>query len=96
MKNTTFLPKLWTDLKEDSSFIRNTRDYWISSVPLTVITFVLLHICYRILKRFQLKFSDNFLNFKWFVILFVNIFLQNIQLLAFRAFQQILYGFSLY
>jgi hypothetical protein len=51
LKDITSLPRLWTDLDEGSGFISNTRDYWLGSIPFTVITYFLFHLLFRILKK---------------------------------------------
>jgi hypothetical protein len=94
MKDTSMLPKLWTVLEEDSGFIANTRDYWISSIPFNTIIFISLHLLFRLMRKFNMRLSENLSYFQCFTILFVNLFLQNIQLLTFRTFQQILFNES--
>jgi hypothetical protein len=86
------IPKQWKDLGEDSSFVRNTRDYWIGSIPLSVIIFFIPHLVYRILAYFKSSLQFKILNFKWWSILIFTVLVQNIQVLAFRTFQQIFYG----
>jgi hypothetical protein len=44
------------------------------------------------MQKYEIKFRFNLIKFKWFSITLVNVGLQNLQLLSFRAFQQILYG----
>jgi hypothetical protein len=74
--------------------VTNTYKFWISSVPTSVLTYLVLHSLFRLLKKYNINFRLKIVNFKWFTILFVNLLLKNIQLLAFRAFQQLLYGQS--
>jgi hypothetical protein len=72
--------------------VTNTYKFWISSAPSTVATFIVLHSIFRLLKSSNINFRIKIVNFKWYTILFVNMFIKNIQLLSFRAFQQLLYG----
>lgn len=92
--NNTLIPKVWIELDEDTNFIKNTRDFWIGSIPCALVFFVVIHIIYRILSCSKLRFSTSLLNFKWFSILALTILIQNIQVLSFRTFQQLLYGGS--
>jgi hypothetical protein len=91
INNTDLVPQPWYELGEDSSFVSNTRDFWIGSIPCTSVVFALFHVVYRILAYLDLRISAKFLNFRWLSILIFTIFVQNLQVLAFRTFQQILY-----
>jgi hypothetical protein len=92
VKDTSLIPHTWSDLNEGSAFIANTRDFWIGSIPCGSVMFIIIHLIYRLLAYFKFKISAKLLNFKWFSILVLTIFIQNLQVLSFRTFQQILYG----
>jgi hypothetical protein len=92
VKNKEFIPEPWTNLEENSNFVGTTRDFWISSIPFSCLVFLVLHFVYKGLAYCRLKIKMILMNFKWLSIMIFPIFSQNIQLLSFRAFQQIFFS----
>lgn len=83
---------MWTDLGEGTTFLNSTVDVWVGLIPFSLFTFVVLHIIYRILAHYKFKCKNWILSFRWFSILVTSTIIGNLQYLAFRSFQQILYG----
>lgn len=90
--NTSYIPFVWTRLGEGATFVNTSRDFWLTYIPCTCTVFLLMNLLYRLLVSFKFGISKAIISFKWFSILFTSIVTQNIQYVAFRCFQQILFG----
>jgi hypothetical protein len=74
--------------------LNNTRDIWLGNFPISILTFVLIHLIYKLLSHYKVKLRMKVIAFKWFCILFNSIICQNIQYISFRSFQHIFFGGS--
>lgn len=72
----------------------NTGDCWLAYVPSNIIIFVVMHIIFRMLNHFKVKFRERIISFQWPSVLIASIIMQNIQFISFRSFQQIKFGGS--
>lgn len=88
----SYIPSTWNDLNEGASFLSNTGDCWMTYIPSSMLLFLTMHVAYKILRHFNIKFYDRITGFRWTSVLVTSVIMQNIQFIAFRSFQQIKYG----
>lgn len=88
-QNPAEVPMRFLRFNEDCIFLNNTQDYWFVTIPLTVLTFLLLQRLFNCFRRFKL--SKIIRPFCTIVALIMTLVGDNIQYLSFRAFQQLVY-----
>lgn len=68
-------------------FLKNTDDFWVGQLPISLFTFVILHYIEKLFgkRRWVVRVLSNF---RWFGFLWT-LLLDNVQNLSFRFFQQL-------
>lgn len=84
-------PEKFIRLDQNVNFLRQTEDYWMSSLPITLVTFVLLHFIAGLTTKYNWNFAKKFsLRFKYYGALSLTLIGENLQYLSFRCFSSML------
>lgn len=75
-------------------FFENTKDYLLLSVPLSLLSFFVLHFLYKVLKKYHLGIKSLFKSYSLLYAILLIIFIQNISRLFFLACHNFLHLFS--
>jgi hypothetical protein len=88
---TFLVPNSYVELSEDANLLRQTEDFWISSLPFTIITFIIIYFLHALLSKFEVtkKIAVFIKRFSWFGSIFTSILGNNLQYLSFRCFSQL-------
>lgn len=83
-------PMKFIELDGSSHFLIQTQEYWLSTVPISILSFGGFYLVFKLLVSFEFtnRFSHSLIKFKWPVFLLVNLIGENVQYLSFRCFSQ--------